>query len=53
MLTVINEFKFNGEYKNHKPVGDGHINDTYLVDFDTNQYVIHASIIKSLPIQLD
>ena len=40
MLTVINEFKFNGEYKNHKPVGDGHINDTYLVDFDTNQYVI-------------
>ncbi len=37
MLDVIKQFKLKGQYVRHKPYGEGHINDTYLVETKDNK----------------
>ncbi len=36
LKNIVNQFQLSGEYLSSKPFGNGHINDTYLVEFDEN-----------------
>ncbi len=33
---IVNQFELSGEFVSSKPFGNGHINDTYLIEFDEN-----------------
>jgi hypothetical protein len=33
---VVHQFQFEGSFSRAAPIGSGHINDTYLVEFETN-----------------
>ncbi len=34
LMTIINAFPSFGKYKGYKPVSEGHINDTYIVEYE-------------------
>jgi len=34
--NIVNQFELNGQFSSCKPYGNGHINDTYLIEFDEN-----------------
>lgn len=40
MKKIINEFAFEGNLKEHKVWGNGHINDTYVLAFDNEGSVV-------------
>jgi thiamine kinase-like enzyme len=42
MNTIINKFKISGEIVSIKPYGNGHINDTFLVELENpkNKYIL-------------
>lgn len=40
MESILNNFKIVGNIKEYKSYGEGHINDTYLVSTDMNQYIL-------------
>lgn len=40
MNNLIKQFQFEGAIIDCKPFGNGHINDTYLVETTTNKYII-------------
>ncbi len=37
LIDIINAFPLFGKYKGYKPVTDGHINDTYIVEYETEK----------------
>ncbi|QIK70112.1 aminoglycoside phosphotransferase family protein [Erysipelothrix sp. HDW6C] len=39
MINIIKQFDFEGTLQSYKPTGNGHINDTFLVDCGTHKYV--------------
>ncbi len=40
LIEIINAFPSFGKYKGYKPVTDGHINDTYIVEYETDDGII-------------
>lgn len=45
---ITKHFKFEGEFINAKPYGLGHINDTYLVSFKTDNNTISKYILQRI-----
>ncbi len=40
LIDIINAFPSFGKYKGYKPVTDGHINDTYIVEYETEKGIV-------------
>ncbi len=59
LIDIINAFPSFGEYKGYRPVSDGHINDTYIVEYEkddgcTERYLlqrINVNVFKK-PLEL-
>ena len=48
IMEVVEHFCFQGTYKEKKPWGNGHINDTYLVTFDADPGIQKRYILQRM-----
>ena len=46
---IVKQFNINEDIKDISPYGEGHINDTYLVTCDSNQYILQRINTKVFP----
>ncbi len=52
LIEIIKAFPEYGKYKGYKPVTDGHINDTYIVEYETENDIIVRYLIQRINVNV-